>query len=117
LGVSRIHGIGVFAVEPIASGRLLFAADDAEICWIDGARLDKLSVTARAFYNAFAIRKNGQLGCPRSFDLLTPGWYINEPPTGDDANVAVSADWSMIASRDIAIGEELTVRYASFSDA
>ena len=54
---------------------------------------------------------------PANFNLLGVGWYVNEPADGKDANLAVLADYQMIAARDIAEGEELTVRYDTFSRA
>ena len=40
LGVSGIHGVGVFAACPIAAGTNVFPADDAEILWVSAALLD-----------------------------------------------------------------------------
>ena len=61
-------------------------------------------------------RRDGKLGCPANFNLLTVGWYVNEPAEGDEPNLQASADFSLVASRDIIAGEELTARYKTFSD-
>lgn len=113
LAPSPIHGIGAFALAPIAAGTVCFAQDRAEIRWVDAASLDSelLTVQQRAFYDDFAIRRDGRLGCPASFDLLTPGWYLNRPRPGEPANVHADVDFNLVALRDIAAGEELTLDY------
>ncbi len=117
LGPSAIHGVGVFAIVPIFEGTQLFAHDDAEISWIEATLVDTadLGPLERALYVDFAIRRDGKLGCPISFDLLTPGWYVNQPLNGEAANLRSTRDFRMIAARDIFAGEELTICYADFN--
>lgn len=116
LAPSPIHGIGVFAQQPIAAGTNVFANDEREILWVESDRLAQLPLEPwqRAFYHDFALRRGSTLGCPASFDQLTVGWYCNEPTEGQEANLTPSSDFDLIAARDIAAGEELTVRYAAF---
>lgn len=116
LGPSDIHGIGVFAMQPIAAGTNVFAADDAEIFWVPASLLDdpNLAEFQRACYRDFAIRVGDRLGCPASFALLTPGWYVNEPRAGDEPNLTSTPEFNLVAARDVAAGEELTIRYSDF---
>lgn len=116
LAPSPIHGIGVFAATAIAAGTNIFANDNREIRWVSSKELAKASLKPwqRAFYRDFAIRRGDELGCPVNFNLLTVGWYCNEPPPGEEPNVRPSADFALIAARDIAEGEELTIRYAEY---
>jgi len=118
LGVSAIHGLGVFAIRPIPAGTNVFPGDTREIVWINAAIADAADLTPaeRRFYTDFGIRRGDRIGCPASFDLLTVGWYLNEPPEGAEANLLANDSYEMIAARDIAEGEELTVRYETFSD-
>jgi hypothetical protein len=58
----------------------------------------------------------GAVGCPVNFNNLTPGWYLNEPAQGEEASVRVDEHLSFLAERDIAEGEELSVRYLEFSE-
>ena len=118
LAPSAIAGIGVFAGMDIRQGTNVFPNDDREIRWIAKDELDRAQPSDfhRALYHDFAIRDGGRLGCPPSFDRLTVGWYVNEPAAGDEPNLRASADYCLIAARDIRAGEELTVRYDSFSD-
>lgn len=117
LGISAVHGIGVFAIQPIPAGTDLFANDTVEMVWVDRAAVENggLSEAERRFYHDFGVARGDKVGCPVNFHNLTPGWYLNEPAEGEEANVAVDEDLTFTARRDIAEGEELTVRYAEFS--
>jgi hypothetical protein len=118
LAPSPIQGIGVFAIAPIPKGTNIFANDRGEIVWIDEAELDRAapSPEQRQLYDDFAIARDGKLGVPKNFNLLTPGWYLNQPQEGAKANVGVTANFEFVATRDIAPGEELTTRYGAFSE-
>ena len=119
LGISKIHGIGVFAGRRIAAGTNVFANDQREICWVsaDLLRDPLLHPFQRSFYHDFAIRRGDKLGCPSNFNLLTVGWYVNEPLAGDEPNLKASRGFDLVAARDIEAGEELTMRYSSFDSA
>lgn len=116
LGVSAIHGIGVFAQQAIKAGTNVFANDEREIHWVSNAMLEdgNVSAFARRLYADFAIRRGGQLGCPANFNLVTVGWYLNQPAEGDQPNMTATRDFALVALRDIEAGEELTLSYTSF---
>jgi hypothetical protein len=118
LGVSAVHGIGVFALSPIASGTLIFANDGLPVRWVEQAALDRagLSPAQARLYHDFGVRKGERIGCPLNFNYLTPSWYLNEPPAGIAASVATDIDLNFFACRDIEEGEELTIDYARFSE-
>ena len=118
LGVSRVEGVGVFAIRPIPEGTNIFPSDRLPINWVSLADLEGagLSDAEARFYQDFGIRQGDRIGCPQSFGNLTPSWYLNEPPEGADPNVRAAEDFSLFAARDIAEGEELLINYASFSD-
>lgn len=116
LGVSTIHGIGVFAQHPIEAGTNVFGNDLREINWVSRSQLEGecLSDFQRRFYEDFAIRRDGELGCPENFNLLTVGWYVNEPEPGQQPNLVPTPTFDLVAARDIQAGEELTVLYSTF---
>jgi hypothetical protein len=118
LGLSAVHGIGVFAIRPIAAGTDIFANDLVPLVWVSKAELERSNLTPaeRAFYHDFGINRGDRIGCPANFHNLTPGWYLNEPAPGAEANVASTGGLGFIARRDIAEGEELSIDYSEFSD-
>ena len=117
LGVSQLHGVGVFAILPIAAGINVFPNDQREIIWVDAALVDAMPERSseRRLYVDFGIRRGNLIGCPPSFDMLGTGWYLNQPDTGEAPNVTANEAFEMMALRDIQVGEELTVDYATFS--
>ena len=117
LGVSSIHGIGVFAGKNIAEGTLVFENDQRPLRWVDKAAVDESvpSPFEQALYDDFAIRRDGQLGTPESFDVLSVGWYVNEPAAGTLPNLRAGPETTFFAARDIQCGEEQTITYADFS--
>lgn len=117
LGVSKLHGVGVFAIIPIPKGSDIFANEAEEITWIEAADIGRLpeSSEQRRLYLDFAIRRGALLGCPANFNLLTVGWYVNQPILGEESNLEIAENYAMVARRDIEVGEELTIVYSTFS--
>ena len=119
LGLSRIEGIGVIAIRTIPEGTNIFGNDQVELVWVERSALDAAGLTEaeRNLYHDFGIARGDKIGCPVNFHNLTPGWYLNEPPAGEEPNVHVDDRLNFFAMRDINENEELTVRYEQFSDA
>ncbi len=118
LGVSPIHGIGVFALCDILAGTNVFANDQRPLTWVEEGQLEALGLEPheQALYQDFAIRRGGRLGCPANFNFLSPGWYLNEAPAGQAPNISPDPNDNLIATRPIVAGEELTLRYADYSN-
>jgi hypothetical protein len=117
LAPSPIDGVGVFAIRMIPAGADIFPDDRLGVHWFDRAEIDRAATdpAMRRYYNDFCIRQGDRYGCPVNFNSMTIGWYLNEPPPGEDGNVTVDEHYAFRARRDILPGEELTVRYADFS--
>ena len=115
---SKIHGVGVFAIRKIKKGTSIFPDDDQPIKWVKGKHLRSLSPEVRKLYDDFCIiKKDGKkYGCPKRFNQMTISWYLNETRPNQRPNVECRDDYMFYAARDIAIGEELTVDYGTFSD-
>jgi hypothetical protein len=108
----------VFAIRPIAAGTNLFANDRSGLVWVERAALEAtgLEPEQRRLYHDFGIARGDRIGCPANFNNLTPGWYLNEPAEEEEPNVRIDPQLNFFAAREIAAGEELTVRYTDFSD-
>jgi len=117
LGISDIHGIGVFAIRAIPKGTNIFENDRGEIAWVETSALATVPLTPaeQDFYFDFGIHKGEVVGCPSNFNHLTPGWYLNRPRPGEQANVKADGHFNFTASRDIEEREELTIDYGTFS--
>jgi hypothetical protein len=118
LQASPIHGVGVFAIRDITAGTNVFGNDLHAIKWVDASVLEQaaLSDAERQLYVDFGVRKGALIGCPENFNLLSVGWYVNQPTAGEEANLRATEELEMVAVRDVRAGEELTVSYALFSE-
>ena len=110
---STIHGIGVFAIRDIPKGTYIFPDDDDDLIWIDKRELPRLSPEQKKLYDDFCIIRGNLYGCPRSFNKLTPAWYLNESST---PNAEADKESRFFTTRRIRKGEEITVNYDTYSD-
>jgi hypothetical protein len=116
LGISKISGvkgIGVFAIKDIPQGTNIFYGDDQKMVWIRKDEIKNTETEIKQLYDDFCIIKNNQFGCPKNFNVLTVGWYLNN---SNDPNVEIREGDNFYAMRDIKKGEELTSNYDSYSD-
>jgi hypothetical protein len=116
LGVSKIHGVGVFAIQDISKDTPVFYGDNAELVWVDAKAIDGQPAELKKLYEDFAILKDGKYGCPSNWNNMTVSWYLNEPNKPDKPNVRCDEDYQFYALRDIKKGEELTVNYDTYSE-
>jgi hypothetical protein len=114
LGVSKIHGVGVFAICDIPKGTNIFSNDECEMVWVDEADIGNIDSELKRLYDDFCVIKNGKYGCPKNFNMLTVGWYLNE--SKDNPNVLCTDDYDFIALRNIKKGEEITIDYSKYSE-
>jgi SET domain-containing protein len=114
LQVSKTHGVGVFAIRDIPKGTIVFSTDETEMIWIEEKDVANIHPALKKLYDDFAVIRNGRYGCPKNFNMLTPGWYLNE--SRENPNVKCTDDFDFISIRDIRAGEELTVDYSTYSE-
>jgi hypothetical protein len=103
IAASPIHGMGVFAAEPIPAGRLVWEPNPAIDIEITPAQLETLPVPSRevALAHSF-IDEEGRMILSRDNAV-----FFNH---ADAPNTVVSPEGNR-AARDIAAGEELTEDY------
>lgn len=111
LDKSRIHGVGLFAAEPIRRGTVLWRLEPSIDVQLTAAQIEALAPAAREQIAKYTYRDR------------VLGTYVL---CGDDArffNHDVDPNChdhpdgrggTTVAARDIAAGEELTCDYASF---
>ena len=113
VGPSSIHGLGVFAEEPIAAGAPVWEFTPGWDLEHDPAEVERLPPHVRAFLSHFGY-VDPHLG-GRVVLCFDHARYMNH---SDAPNVA--PDYARgrhgpdFAARDIAAGEELTVDYGLF---
>lgn len=116
---SPIHGLGLFAAEPVAKGAVVWRFSpglDLEIPQSDFEKFTRYEQDIILFYG-FHSRKTGNYHL--SFDDIR---FMNH---AEEGNVTVDegrgteddVEFVLVAARDIAAGEELTQNYYEFDEA
>lgn len=119
IGVSKIHGVGVFAVKPIPKGCNPFyetrSADFIAVPVKNVTTNPRICDGVKQMVNDFAPEVDGAYYLPQySLNELGTGFYLNH---SDSPNMqAVNDGEDFIALRDIEVGEELTVDYETYSE-
>lgn len=114
LKTSPIHGVGIFAIRDIPKGTTIFNNDDTGMIWVDKTDVENVDPELKKLYNDFCVIKDGKYGCPKNFNMITIGWYVNE--SKDNPNVKCTSDYDFIAIRNIKKDEELLVDYSTYSE-
>lgn len=108
--VSPIHGLGVFAAEPVPAGTAIWTLDPILDRVIPVAALDTYPPHIREYLEHFCEY------FPETDELVLSGDGDRYTNHSDDPNTAVAGrnapDARVIAVRDIAEGEEITCSYA-----
>jgi hypothetical protein len=113
IGRSRIHGVGVIAIREIPRGTYVFEGEDERVVWVSRARVRRMPEPIRRLYEDFAMLWDGQLGVPKTLNMLSVGWYLNHSTR---PNVEADDDGRFHALRRIRRGEELTADYRTFTE-
>jgi len=95
----------------------LFNHDNDEMVWLTESSLPKMPKVINQLYQDFGVFKKGRCGVPPNFNRLTMSWYLNEPKLGHQPNVGCNPEtYDFIALKNIESGEELTVKYDTYSE-
>ena len=116
LGVSPIHGIGVFALRDIPKGAypLKSMVSNKEVKF-SRIELKKVPSTVRKHLNMFCLIEKGRVFAPEiGMNAVNLAIYLNHSKT---PNLFYNDDGVLEAMTDIAKGEEVTIDYdISFGD-
>jgi len=112
---SKIHGVGVFAIKTIPKGINIFPdTDEGEVVAVPRDAIENADPEIKSLYNDFCPIQGDIFWCPKNFNSLTVGWFINE---SKNPNVRYSnKNDSFYALREIVKGEELTADYMTYSE-
>jgi SET domain-containing protein len=114
LAPSAIHGIGVFAIEPVAQGTAVWRFAKGLDMEFGPEIVDTLPAHVRTFFTHYGYLDRNMQRIILCFDDAR---FVNH---SDRPNVAT--DYAQdpygldVALRDIAAGEELTMDYAGFEE-
>jgi uncharacterized protein len=114
LGSSPIHGVGVFAILPILKGTLIFP-DEGKFLEVKEEEVSALPAPIKKLYDDFCPLEGGKYVCPLEFNQVDIGYYLNHSKEPNCYTNDVLVDNGFYALRDIAVGEELTVDYDTYS--
>jgi hypothetical protein len=105
LAASTIRGLGVFTWFPVAKDHLVFPYDDVEDCVLitDPPPEGPLQVMV----NRYGVETKEGIWIPSDFNRMGVWWYINHSA---EPNIAYRGN-DIVAARDLAAGEELTIDY------
>ncbi|HUA51776.1 MAG TPA: SET domain-containing protein [Candidatus Sulfotelmatobacter sp.] len=107
LAVSTIHGIGLYAAEPIARGTVIWRFDERVDRRLTKQQRESLPEPARSFVAKYSYPES--VGSDVHFMDGDHARFMNH---SDDPNTDCTVD--TIATRDIAEGEELLCDYRQF---
>ena len=110
LGLSRVHGIGIFAAEFIPQGTVTWEYDPAFDTAYDEADIARMSPPARTQFQKYAYFDKELGRYVLCFDDLR---FINHSADAPNISATLRRD---VAARDIHEGEELLCDYRCFDN-
>lgn len=104
---SKIQGVGLFAIIPIKYGHKLYISEQVPQEFIDATEFDSLNDAQKALIlERFPVYEETGFIHPHSDYLLS---FVNH---SEDGNYSPVYD---VATRDIAVGEEITFNYGEYA--
>lgn len=115
IGVSKIHGVGLFAIVDIPKSTVIFTGKDDPAESVPKHVVDALPDSQRKLYEDFAVLNDDCYICPPNLNELTVGWFFNHarnPNCGCRKFYRHGLDFFTL--RDIKVGSELTLDYDGY---
>ena len=114
LAPSRIHGLGVFALAPIAKGTAVWRFATGLDMEFSPDIVDGLPEHVRSFFSHYGYLDRNVKRIILCFDDAR---FVNHSDTPNIATDYAQDRYGLdVALRDIAAGEEITMDYAGFED-
>jgi SET domain-containing protein len=118
---SPIDGVGVFAIKRIPKGaKPLMVSDDTAVVPIpekEIAERNDMPEAVKEMVGAFYAMSEGVIYFPgHSLNQIDISYFMNHADHPNIDCVEIGEDIIHVANRDIEVGEELTIDYATFAD-
>jgi|SRR5680860_167475 len=114
LGISKIQGIGVFAIRDIPNNKKIFEGETSKLIWFSKKKVDELEPALRKLYEDFCILEGDKYGAPDNFNNVSIGWFLNH--NSKNPNIRCNRNCNYVSTKKIKAGEELSVDYSYFAD-
>ena len=113
---SAVHGIGVFAIQPIPKGcRNMFSKDSGEWIKIPIKDVENLPEHARSLIETYCLFDEENYFVPESgFKTIDPVIYLNHSSNPNIISINDGEEFEALV--DITAGEELLVNYGHLVD-
>ena len=111
LGVSSIHGVGLFAIQDIPAGTLISFGDEEKPTWVSRKEVEQLSPELQKLYFDMCVEEEGCLAAPKSFNVMSLMYFANHSAT---PNAYENTEGDSFALVDIKKGDEITFNYDRF---
>lgn len=113
---SPVHGIGVFAIQPIPKGcRNMFSKDSGEWIKIPIKDVENLPEHARSLIETYCLFDEENYFVPESgFKTIDPVIYLNHSSNPNIISINDGEEFEALV--DITAGEELLVNYGHLVD-
>ncbi len=113
---SPIHGIGVFAIQPIPKGsRNIFSKGMGEWIKVPISEVEALPEHSRSLIETYCLFDEENYFVPEyGFKMIDPVIYLNHSATPNIISINDGEEFEAIV--DIAVGQELLVNYGHLVD-
>lgn len=113
---SEVHGIGVFAVNPIPKGcRAMFSKEPGEWIRLSFDEVNNLPQASRYMIETYCLYDEQDYFVPAGgFKTMDVALYLNHSDQPNITSIDEGAEFE--ALRDIAAGEELLIDYGQIVD-
>jgi len=111
---SKISGVGVFTMTPIAKGAFIpvFGNDPSIFVSLKGRRKEEIRLIKN-----YCIACGKKYECPRNWHHMEIGWYLNHSRKPNALyRQQKNGELVYYAKRNIKAGEEITIDYKVFGE-
>jgi len=110
LAASPIQGVGVYTWVPVPKGHLIFPYHDVDDCVLITEPPPEGPL--QVMVNRYGVETKEGIWIPSDFNRMGVWWFINH---STEPNIEYAGN-DIVAARDLAAGEELTIDYRTLDE-